>query len=453
MSSSTPLPKPWREHLVEISRLAVPVMVARAGILVLISVDTAMTGHAGATELAAYAVAGAPLVPLLLLGIGLLSGTTVFVAHALANGDKQEAGRIYRVAQGFAFVAGFVMLMVCLAGEPMLRALGQSPSLAYDGGEVLFWMGLGLPGALAFASCSFVLEALGRAHVGVIVMLLANVLNAGLNWLLIYGNWGFPPMGAEGAALATSIVRWCTWGAVVVYIHASLNRAEYGLTGPNPQARELAARLARFGLPMGLGHALESAAFATMTLFAGWMGTLVVAAYQVAFNLVALPFMIALGFTTAASVHVAVALTRGSPRDALRAGVGSACLAAMSLGVVAIAYVSVPSLFAQLYTDDPALLALCVPAIAFAAWVVVPDGVQGTFMGALRGCRDVWPATGLYMLCFWGLMVPLAYIIGVRGGGGSVELLFATFVGVMAAGVALGLRFTIVLRKISHAQA
>ncbi|NKC13489.1 MAG: MATE family efflux transporter [Gammaproteobacteria bacterium] len=391
----------WLSHARSILTLALPVMVARAGVLILIAVDTAMTGHAGADELAAYAIASVPMIPLMLLGIGLMSGTTIFAARAMANGDTREAGRIWRVACSIALQSGTIMALICLPGAWWLELLGQARDLAAAGAGPLFYLSLGLPAVLGFAATSFFLESLGRPLPGVAIILAANILNAFLNWLLIYGQWGFAASGADGAAIATTVVRWLSLIALCVYIYWRLPQQRFGLTGINPQAGKLRRRIWRFGIPMGLAHMLESAAFATMTIFAGWMGTIPLAAFQSAFNLLSLPFMLALGFSTAASVRVASALARKRTADALRAGVTATALCASALAALAISYALFTPFYAGLYSNEEPVLALLLPAIIAAAWVLCPDGMQGTLIGALRGCGDVWPATGLYIMCFW----------------------------------------------------
>ena len=126
-------------------------------------------------------------------------------------------------------------------------------------------------------------------------------------------------MGAQGAALATAIARWFTWIALVVYIYTQMDRQRFGLVGPITGAGALHRKLLRFGVPTGIGMTFESSAFAMMMLFAGWLGEIVVAAFQIAFSLIALPFMVALGFSTAASVFVAQAHGRTNATDVARA--------------------------------------------------------------------------------------------------------------------------------------
>ena len=190
------------EHATATLRFAFPVMVARAGLLVLVTVDTAMTGHAGANELAYYSLAMAPQVPMLLVSIGLLMGTMVLCAQSQGAGNPRLCGAVWYISMLHAAGLGIVFMLVFQAGRALLGALGQNPELAAGGGHVLAMLGWGFPAMLLFASTSFFLEGIHRPKPGMLILLGANILNVPLNWAFIYGNWGAPAMGAEGAEAA-----------------------------------------------------------------------------------------------------------------------------------------------------------------------------------------------------------------------------------------------------------
>jgi len=439
------------EHVRRTLQIAVPVMFARMGILLLVTVDTAMTGRAGVDELAWYALAMAPQVPMLLLGIGMLMGTLVLSAQAMGAGQVAQTGRIWRVSLCHGLAMGIVFGAVCARGEDILLALGQDAALATGGGGVLVIFGFGLPAVLMHAATSFFLESTGRATPGMVVMIAANLLNIALNWVFIYGNLGADAMGAEGAALATTAVRWFMFASLALYALFSMDRRRFGLSGPIPGAKALSWRLRRFGYPMGLAHTLESSAFAAMTLFAGLAGADQVAGFQVAFNLVAMVFMCALGMAAAASIRVGQAFGNGDGHGVATAGWVATILAGVALGAIGLMLALLPEQLAHLYSADPLVLAVAVPCILVAAVAVVPDGMQGVLMGALRGAGDVWPATGLYCIAFWGVMVPAGYVLGVTRGGGAPYLTFAVFLGTVVATALLGLRFRAVCRKLSMA--
>jgi MATE family multidrug resistance protein len=429
------------EHLRRTLALAFPVMLGRIGILLLVAVDTAMTGHGGARELAYYALANAPQVPLLLVGIGLLLGTVVLTAQADGAGDTRTCGRIWRVAMAHGGVLGLLLLLICYAGEHFLLLTGQTPELALGAARVLVVLGWGLPGMLLFTATTLFLEGMNRPLPGMLVILAGNLLNLALNWVLIFGNLGAPAMGAEGAALATSIVRWFMCAAIAWYAWTHLDHERYGLTGPATGDGRVGRRLRRLGLPMGIAHGLEAAAFSTLTLFAGRLGPLEVSGYAVAMNLVALAFMGAVGFATAASVRVGNAVGR---RDAHGVRV-SGWVAVGSTGVIMVALGSLLFLFpgplAATHASDPRILAVAIPTMMVAAVALIPDGIQAVLIGALRGAADVWPAMLLYLLSFWGVMVPCGYYLALVRYGGAPSLMASVAVGTLTATILLGLRF------------
>jgi MATE family multidrug resistance protein len=195
---------------------------------------------------------------------------------------------------------------------------------------------------------------------------------------------------------------------------------------------------------MGLAHGLEASAFSSMTLFAGLRGAAEVSGYLVAMNLVATVFMGAIGFATAASVRVANAVGRQDAHGARAAGwvaVGAAAAVMVVLGVI---FFTLPGVLSAIYASDPRITAVAVPTLVVAAFVLLPDGIQAVLMGALRGTADVWPATALYLISFWGVMVPFGYYLGVTRDGGAPALMQGILIGCLVASVLMGWRFHVV---------
>ena len=429
------------EHISRTLRLAVPVMFSRAGILILTVVDSAMTGHAGAVELAYYALGMAPQLFITLIGIGSLLGTVVLVAQADGAERWRECGAIWRIALLHAFVYGIGLLVLSHAGEWFLLVVGQEADLARGGGVVAMIFGWSVPALLMYAATTMFLEGIGRPVPGMIIMLLANLLNAWCNWLLIFGHWGFPAMGAEGATMATLIARWFMFFAALFYVFTRVDSVRYGIKGAIAGFWQTGKRLRRIGYPMALSQGLESGAFTTVTLFAGLLGAVQVAAFQVTMSLIALVFMFALGFSIAASVRVGNAVGRQDVQGIRYAGWVAAGLAIIVLGFWGGLFASIPDLLTVFYTQETEVAVVAVAAITMGALVLVPDGLQAVLMGALRGVADVWPATILYLIAFWLVMVPLAYLLGVYWQGGAVGLVQGIALGCVVAAILLALRF------------
>lgn len=442
-----PPPDRLGQHIARTLRLALPVMVSRAGMIVLVAVDTAMTGHAGPEELAFYALGLAPQIFVLLVGLGLMLGTVVMTAQADGAGRPEDCGAIWRVALVHATLIGLLALALMYGGEWFLLLTGQTDELAGGAARVMIALGWSLPATLMFIATTLFLEGIGRPLPGLLIMVLANLLNIALNWLLIGGNWIFPALGAEGAALATTGVRWFMFLAILAYVLVRVDRAHYGLKGPIADFRRLGRTLRRIGYPIALTQGLESGAFASMTIFAGLMGSVQVAAYQIAMTSIALVFMCAQGFATAASIRVGNAVGRNDSPGVRIAGWTATALACAALALFAVLFATQAHWVARFYSSDAEVIAVALVTVTLTGLVLIPDGLQAVLIGALRGMGDVWPATGLFLIAFWLVMVPAGYVLGVVQEHGAAGLIMAIFIGTTVAALFMAWRFQRIARR------
>ena len=429
----------FRDAVLGIVRLAVPISLSRSGLLLLIVVDTAMVGGWNSLALADYGMANAVQTVLMLVGVGMLIGTAVLTAQALGAGEAERSGAVWRQAALHALGLGLLFLLLCQFGQPFFRLTGQEPGIAAGGGRVLAIIGFGLPGFLLFVAATLFLEALGRPLPAVAAMALANLVNAGLNALLIEGVGGFPAMGAEGAALATAIARWLGALLLVAWIARLPERRRLALDRPGPPG--VGRRLRRIGYPMSVAMGLESAAFSSLTLFSGHMGAAAVAGWQITLNLIAFAFMAAIGIGTATAVGVGRAVGRGDPAGVRAAGWSGLAAILGWMSLVALLLLTASDRLAGLFSADPLVLAAAVPALTVAAGMVMADGAQGVLMGALRGAGDVWLPTLLHLLAFLLVMVPVAWLVTFPLDLGVPGLVGAAFSGVTLAALMLGWRF------------
>lgn len=440
-------PQTLGDHVRRTFALAVPVMLARAGLIIMLSVNTAMIGQSAASELAFYSVSMIPHTTLLVTGVGLLIGTVVLTAQAAGAGRPDLTGRIWRLALVVAGVLGVVFGLVMLAGEPTLRLLGQPAHLAVGGGRLLALFAPGMPAILMFAATTSFLEGIGRPNAGMVIALAGNLVNGGLNWVLIYGNLGAPALGADGAVVATTLTRWLMLAAIVLYTLTMSGHRRFGVRAPLGGHFHQIGRLLRIGAPLAIGTALETTAFSAMATFAGWLGDAEIAAYTVTLNFVTLSFMLTVGISTATAVRVANAVGRVDRRGLLLAGwVGTGLVVAVML-VLAIILALWPETIAGVYTGDPAVRALVIAAFAVAAPLLVVDGLQGVLMGAVRGAADVIVPTWLHAFSFWIVTVPLGYALGVVLGYGVPGLMWALLIGLVLASLLLGGRFHVISRR------
>jgi len=435
MSASETLVRPLsgrvRAHVVELLRLAAPVIVSRAGLMVMMAVDTAIVGRFSAHELALFSLAHLPNNVMIGTGVGLLLGTVAMTAHALGAGEDRECGRVLRRSLPYALALGLVMAVVSLFGEPLLILSGQAPELAAGGGTVMAVLGVGMPGMMLYVAAGFFLEGLKRPLPVMVAMIGGNLLNGLLAYLLVWGAFGLPGMGAVGSAIATSTVRWAMGLGLLVYIWRMPDHARWGIHHNTRKGWRAWARQRTLGYAAGLSIFVESTAFAVLGFIAGMLSPLALGAYMVGLNLIAVPFMAAVGLGSATAVRVGVAYGRRDAREMALAGWTGLGVTSAILALVGVAYRWLPEAAAGIYTNDPELLERVVPLVAFGAWILVADGGQAVMGNALRGRNDAWVPTVLHFVSYAVIMIPVSAWLTL--GLGRAEL--GLFEGILVASV------------------
>ena len=422
-------------------------IIARAGLLVMVAVDTAMIGHYSTEHLAFYAAANAIQIVMVLIGVGLLQGTMIFVAQAHGAKAYRECGRYWQVGLINGFLLGLLMLGVCFFGETILGSIGQSDQLSTGAADVLRMIAWGLPAMAMWVVTAFFLEGLSRPLPGMIVTILAVVLNAVLNFVFIYGNLGAAEMGAEGSALATSITRWLMFLALLVFVLLMSDRSSLGIGTQIPNWWETAYKLFRLGIPMGASRGLETAAFSALTMMAGVLGNIPLAGYQIAFNLVALVFMCAIGVASAATIRVGNAVGESNSNNIIQSGWSAFILISFIMLFFAAIFLLLGMPLAQVYTDDLSVILVAGSLIFIAGFVLLFDGGQAVLMGALRGVGDIWLPPLLQFFSWWGVAVPVAYALAFYLDMGVSGLMWGILAGSIVSCGSLGLRFSTVSRR------
>lgn len=428
-------------HLSELVRLAWPVIVARAGVMVMALVDIVMVGHYATRELAYLGIGMAPFMPVFLTLLGLLLGTAVVTSAALGADRPHDCGAAWRRSIPYAVGLGMLGALATTFGEPLLLLAGQTPELAANGGRVMFWLGLGLPAYLLYITSALFLEGVKNPKPAMLMMLVANVVNVGLNWVLIYGHLGFPAMGAEGSAITSSFVRWLLMASLVAYIWTMPGHTTYGVRlAPQGGWKDWAAQR-RVGYSAAVSIGVESLAFSFMGIFAGWLGTVALAAFSIAHNLLAMAFMVSLGFGAATGVRVAIASGRGDLDDRNLAGWTGFGANVATMTVIGLIYMWMSDVLAAGYSNDIAVITVAIPLIAYCALIVVTDGGQAVMVHTLRSSGGIWAPALIQSFCFLGLMVPLGWLLALHWGHGAPGLFQAMLIASASSLILLSLRF------------
>ena len=445
-----------RRHVRATVRLAAPLAAAQLSATAMGLTDTAVLGRLGADALAAGGLGTNLFITLVLMLGGVLAAVSVLVAYArggAARGGADE-GRIpdiYRTGLLLAAllsVPGFAALSVA---EPLLLALGEPPDLARDAGAYLDVLRWGVPGALInIGLMRAFLPAVGQGRLLLWVSLAAVLVNAGLNWVLAFGAFGWAGHGALGSAAATALSFTGISAALLALLH--LHPALRRHVSPGRLRRATLAEMLRLGLPVGATYAVETGLFLAAGLLMGLLGAAALGAHQVALSVASTAFMVPLAVAQAANVRVGEHMGAGERADARRAGLvaiglGGACMAAS--GLLLLAW---PERIAGLFISptapaDREAFAIAVALLGMAAAFAVVDGVQSVAIGALRGLKDTRVPFAAAALGYWGVGFPTAYAAAFWLGWGAVGLWVGLASGLAVVAVTATWRFHVLSRR------
>jgi MATE family multidrug resistance protein len=301
-------------------------------------------------------------------------------------------------------------------------------------------------GFLALRFCS---EGVGSTRPIMYAAVLGLAANVGLNYLLMYGKFGLPALGAVGCGVATAIVQWLMFGFMWWYVRWQQNFPSFALaTVWRTPDREALAEVLRLGLPISGSVLAEGALFSAAGLMASTFGGHVMAAHAIALNYAALMFMVPLSLHSATTIHVGHRIGAGDRRGGVRAGwIGIICCVAVML-VSALLLIAIRHQVAALYTADTAVADLAAMLLLYAAAFQVADGLQVGAAGALRGVKDARIPMLLNLLAYWVIAFPVGWYGAFVAGGGVAAVWQGLIVGLLACAIALTLRYHLITRPI-----
>ena len=436
------------DHVGRTLRLAGPVVISRAGILVMVTVDTIMAGQAGSDQLAYLGLGIAPNVVFMLISVGLMQGAMILMAQAFGAQEFHRCGEIWRVAIVHGLILGSIWWGLSnLMGEVYLLA-GQGPELSAGADPVSRAFGWGMPGMLLFVVTNYLFESQNRPRIGMVVMITGNLLNVLLNLVFIFG-WGnvVDPLEAEGAVIATSLCRWAMGISMVAAAFLLIDRRKFGIVGRIEGGWEIGKRIRRLGYPMGMTQGLEAGAFAALILLAGRLGEDALAAYQLTYNVISIFFMVAVGFAAAASVRVGNAVGRGDQQGKRLAGWVAVCLVVLVMLIVSSMVAMWTEVVVAIYVKEQAVVSIALGTLLIGTLIFPFNAAQGVLMGALRGTGDVWLPFVMHAFTFWGVAIPVAGWLAFQSDMGVEGLVWGLLIGTVMEALFLGVRFWVVGRR------
>jgi MATE family multidrug resistance protein len=439
-----------KEHIRESLKLAIPVMLTNIGHVMMGVCDNVMVGHLNAQSLAAAGLATVVFNVFLLFGIGVSYAITPLVAEAFGASDRNTISETLRHGLVINFVNGLVLILVVSVGQNLLYHIDQPKEVVELAIPFLNIIMYSLVPVLIYQSFKQFSEGLSNTKVAMVVIWICNVFNVLLNYLLIYGHWGLPALGLNGAGWATFICRTIMAVAIGAYIYYSPVFREYrDAFSFGRYSKKLFGKILNLGIPSGVQFIFEVAAFDFSLVMMGWLGTKTQAAHQIAINLATLSYLTTAGLAAAATVRVGYFLGKKDVINLRTATYSLLSIALIVMSLCAFMFIVGRTWLPSLYISDPEVISITASLLIVAGIFQLSDGTQVVCASALRGMQDVKLPSSFIFVAYWLVGLPLGYWLGIKAGYGATGIWLGLLIGLTLTAIAMFFRLRWKIRKIA----
>lgn len=408
-----------RQLLVKITAMATPVVLGHLSQTLMGLVDTLMVGRLGEAPLAAVAVATLLFSALAMSIKAIDVAAQTFTARRVGEGRDQEVGSVLATALTVCLGAGAICMLVGLVWpESLMRLVSRDPEVRELGRQYLVFRYAGILPLLFFFQAKGVFDGIGWTRIGMGVGIGMNLVNAGLNWMLIFGKGGAPALGVGGAALASTLSAVLAAAVIAGFLLYSPTRKRFGVLSRTNFQRSLIAPFLKIAWPPAVQTLGIVVALVIFYYLLGLISTLAVAAGNVVLRIASLSFMPGVGVGAAVQTLVGQSLGRADPVGARRATVGGVGLAVIFMGLFGVFFLATPAFFLRLFSDSADLTGAGVPILRLMGLVQVIDAVGLTLSGAMRGAGMTRAVMLVDIFTGFVLLPPLTYLFGIVLNGG-----------------------------------
>ncbi len=422
--------------------LAAPIVVGQVSQMMMGVMDSAMIGHSGTVPLAASAFGSNVFNIFYVVGIGLMVPVSILVARARGAQQPGEAAEYLRHGCALALAFGVLETLAMAALSTQLARFGQPPEVLAIVTPFYLLFAASLTPVFVYLALRQFAEAMGHPWAPMFIMLASVALNAGLNWIFIFGNLGAPALGLTGAGISTLVSR--ILGALVIFLWLRRDarvRDAWPRRWWGGYSRARFTEMIQLGLPASGMLLFETTAFAFSGIMIGWLGAVPLAAHQIAISCASLAFMFPLGLSMAAGMRVSHAVGSGQRSELRQIAFGAIGLGLVVMGVFALCFGFGGELIASWFVRDAAVIVLAAQLLFIGAFFQLVDGVQVIAASVLRGISDVKLPAIITLVAYWGLALPLSYLLGIWGSWGAQGVWLGIALGLTFAAVFLTARF------------
>ena len=397
-------------HIKNTIYLAWPLVITQVGYIITGMVDTVFLGKIGPAEQAACILSNNLYILLLVFGIGVSYATTPLVTSANQNMDLLKKASLFKNSIFLNVSVSIICFIVLFLSSGLLKYMYQPEDvikLAVPFFNVLIFSMIPIS---LFFTCKQYCEGLSNTRMALFISIIGNVINIILNYLLIYGKFGFPELGYIGSAWASFISRVFMGFSFLYLIFKSPVTKEISAVYNKVKINKKELfHLAKIGLNAGLQLTFEVAAFVIAGLMAGTFGKEQIDAHGIALSIAAFTYMFASGISSASSIRVGIYKAQDNWLEIKQAAFSSIKLVMLIMGGFAILFLMINNFLPKVFSSDLQIVNLASKLLIIAALFQLFDGIQVTIVGILRGLEDFKIPTLISLVGYWIIALPLAY--------------------------------------------
>jgi len=423
-------------------QIAIPVMLTQMGAALVGVFDSMMVGHYSTVDLAAVSFSNAIFFTAMVFAMGAIMGLTPLIGPVFVQGKSLQVTSYLQNGIVFTILLSVLMTILLALVIPVLDYFGQEQVVIEASKPYYIMLVISILPFLFFFLFKQFLEGLGNTLWAMIITMATNLLNIGLNWVLIFGHLGFHPMGATGAGIATLVSRLLMPIAFVLLIRFKKEWRQYFLLMSKRLFRiKEIVTIAKVGIPIGGQSVLEAFIFTTSFILVGWINKESLAAHQIANQIADLTFMLATGIGAATTIRISHQLGMKNVVGVKMASTASIhlCLLMNTIGMLLM--VGFRHMIPLAFTKDPAVITIAEQLILFAAAFQYADGMQTVGAAMLRGLTDVRISTLIAFISYICVALPIGYVCMFSLHMGASGIWVGFVVGLFLAAILFHTRF------------
>ena len=429
-------------------RLAYPVVISQLGHTVVGLSDSIIIGHTGEVPLAAVSLGNSIFTIFMVTGIGVSYGLTPLIAQENGRGNRAYCGCLLSQSLLINITVGLLLCAVIVTGSYYIPLLDQPAAVATQAKPFLQFLGFSFFPLMIYQSFKQFAEGLGFTRQAMNISIIGNVINILLGITLVFGLFGLPRMGVIGVGIATLTDRLLMAAAMGWYVLRAPRFKPYLQEFHfRDVSRATIQKILGIGAPVALQYLFEVSAFSGAVVMVGWIGAREQAAHQIAISLATMTYMMASGVSAAAGIKSGNFFGARQFRELRLSAIASYHMVLVLMGTAALVFMLGNDLLPLMYIKEPDVILIASHLLIIAAFFQLFDGTQVVGLGILRGMGDVKVPTIITLLAYWGLGLPIGYLLGIHLNFGIQGIWWGLLLGLLTASVLLFIRFQVKTRK------